>query len=130
MASYMTGQRRELLGFLRTNHDRAFSAKEIAEEMSDRGVSQSAVYRNLAWLEKNGKISRSTRDGHREIYYSFVDAEECRRSLHLTCEKCGRTVHMDPAATGRMLSDIAGRDGFSVNMKKTVLYGVCAKCKG
>ncbi len=129
MASYMTEQRRELLGFLKANPDRAFSAKEIAAAMSGRGVSQSAVYRNLSWLEKNGKISRGTRDGRREIYYSFVDAEDCRGSLHLTCEKCGRTVHMNNAVASRMINDVAGRDGFSVDLRKTVLYGVCARCK-
>lgn len=129
MASYMTEQRRELLAFLESNHDRAFSAKEIAAEMADRGVSQSAVYRNLGWLEKNGKISRSTRDGHREIYYSFVDSDECHGALHLTCEKCGKTVHMDTTITNRMIHDIAGKDGFSIDMKKTVLYGICSGCK-
>ena len=129
MASYMTEQRRELLGFLMANPDRAFSAKEIASAMSGRGVSQSAVYRNLAWLEKNGRISRGTRDGRREIYYSFVDTEDCRGNLHLTCEKCGRTVHMNTAVASRMINDVAGRDGFSVDLKKTVLYGVCARCK-
>ncbi len=130
MSGYMTDQRRELLGFLMANPDRSFTAKEIAQAMADRGVSQSAVYRNLAWLESNGKINRSARDGRREIYYSYVAAEQCRGCLHLTCQKCGRTVHMNTVSANRMLNDIAGRDGFSVDMKKTVLYGVCAKCRG
>ena len=130
MSSYMTEQRRELLAFLESNPDRAFSAKEIAAAMEDKGVSVSAVYRNLAWLENKGVISRSMRGGRREVLYSYVAADSCHGSLHMTCEKCGKTVHMNSAVTSRMVNDIAGSDGFSVDMRRTVLYGVCAKCKG
>ena len=130
MISYMTEQRKELLGFLKSNPDRGFSAKEITFAMQDRGVSQSAVYRNLAWLEKNGKIRRGTVNGRREIYFSYVDSVDCHGRLHLTCERCGRTVHMDAASSDRMVSDLAYNDGFKLDMKKTVLYGVCSDCKG
>ena len=97
--------------------------------MEDKGVSVSAVYRNLAWLESKGVISRSVKGGRREVYYSYVASEKCHGSLHLTCEKCGKTVHMNSIVTTRMVNDIAGTDGFSVDMRKTVLYGVCAECK-
>ena len=129
MNGYMTEQRRELLRFLRSNPDKSFSAKEIAHHISDGAISLSAVYRNLAWLEKSGEISRSTKDGHREIFYSYVASEHCHDCLHLRCEKCGSTVHMDMAVTDKMINDIADKDGFDINRKKTVIYGICSKCK-
>ena len=40
---------------------------------------------------------------------------------------CGVLIATLAAA---LINDVAGRDGFSVDMKKTVLYGVCSKCRG
>lgn len=128
MAEYMTEQRRELLDFLHSHPDKLFSAKEIAENLADRQISMSAVYRNLAWLEKAGVISRKVKDGRREIYYSCVDSQECRGCIHLTCMKCGDTFHMDAAASERMMSDVSNIDGFKIDKCKTVLYGICKKC--
>ena len=129
MANYMTGQRRELINFLESNPDRTFTAREIADAMAERGVSRSAVYRNLARLEENGEISRSVKGGSSENYYSYVASENCHNFLHLTCEKCGKTVHMNVDISEKMINDLNSFDGFSVDKKKTVLYGVCAECK-
>ena len=128
MARYMTDQRRELLDFFKMHPDVAFSAKEIAEQLPDE-ISLSAVYRNLSWLEKSGEISRSTKEGCREIFYSYVAAESCHGCLHLTCEKCGQTVHMNSVMSEKMIHALNESDGFFVNQKKTVLYGICSKCR-
>ncbi len=128
MAEYMTEQRRKLLDFLHSHPDKLFSAKDIARNLSDRDISVSAVYRNLAWLERAGVISRTVKDGRREIYYSCVGADCCREKIHLTCMKCGDTFHMDSEVSERILRDVAGVDGFRIDKCKTVLYGVCKHC--
>lgn len=128
MAEYVTEQRRLLLDFLHSNPDRQFTAREIAAHLAGRNVSVSAVYRNLARLEKSGEISRSVKDGRREMYYSCVGADCCRERIHLTCMKCGGTFHMDSTVSERILSDVAGVDGFRIDKCKTVLYGICRHC--
>jgi len=127
MTNYVTEQRKELIDFFKSNPDVAFSAKEIAARMP--GVSLSAIYRNLARLEKNGEISRSVKDGCREIYYSYVASEHCRGCLHLTCEKCGTTVHMSHIISDNMISALTALDGFTIDNKKSVIYGICSKCQ-
>ena len=128
MSTYMTDQRRELLEFFKSHPDTAFSAKEIAANLPDE-ISLSAVYRNLSRLEKSGQISRSTKEGCREIFYSYVASENCHGCLHLTCEKCGHTVHMSTSISEKMIHALSETDGFSVDNKKTVLYGICSKCR-
>lgn len=128
MGRYMTEQRRELIAFLREHPDCQFTARQIAGELSGTNISLSAVYRNLAALESRELISRSVRDGSREIYYQYTDTAECRECIHLTCTDCGRTIHMDASAARTMLDTVYEKNDFYVSKSKTVLYGLCRGC--
>ena len=85
MSKYDTRQRRALTDYLRRHHDESMTAKAIAATLREQGISQSAVYRNLAALEAEGKVRRVTAAGAHEALYQFADADECRNSLHLSC---------------------------------------------
>jgi len=129
MSQYMTEQRRALMAFLEKNHDRQLSAKEIAKELSDGSISLSAVYRNLTFLEKNGHISRTVKDGSREGYYQYVKGECCKNCIHITCTSCGKTIHMNSLAAENMIEKVKELDGFEISKLKTVLYGTCKECR-
>ena len=124
MATYATEQRKVLMLFLQCNPDKQFSAKEIADALEEGGISRSAVYRNLSFLEKEGLVSRTVKAGCRESLYQFVGADACRSCLHLTCVKCGSICHMKAAEVEALLPE----NGFKLDRKKTVLYGVCREC--
>ena len=62
MAAYITKQRRILLTFLEDHPDESLSAADIAKALADRSISVSAVYRNLAALEEEGRIRRFPRE--------------------------------------------------------------------
>lgn len=123
MAGYATEQRKLLMLFLQCHPDECFSAAEIAEALSDAAISLSAVYRNLAYLEREGLINRLVKEGRRESLYQFVAAATCRNCLHLSCVKCGTICHMEVSALDPFLAN-----GFTLDCKKTVLYGVCRDC--
>ena len=129
MARYATKQRGALLDFLSLHADSPLTAKSIAEALARLGVSQSAVYRNLADLEKTGKIQRITRDGSRQVYYRYTDAEACRSHLHLSCFRCGKTFHMEAPVTDQLLHTVAEGADFNVDSAATILYGICGDCK-
>ena len=129
MAQYMTKQRRELFAFLTSSPDKHFSAREIADHLHDKEISISAVYRNLSALEEAGYITRVMQDGSREIYYRCLNFPACRNSIHLTCTKCGKTLHMNMEESERMLESVLKNDGFQISKQKTVLYGTCKKCR-
>ena len=98
MPRYTTRQREALLDYLSRHPDQPLTVREIAAGVEPDGVSLSAVYRNLAELEAAGLIRRESRPGSREAVVQYVGAENCRGHLHLTCTRCGRTVHLSSAA--------------------------------
>ena len=125
----MTRQRKTLLDYLSARHDETLSAREIAAALENEGVSLSAVYRNLGELEAEGRVRRVGRGSAREAYYQFIGADECRGSLHLQCERCGRTFHMDAAGAEQLKSVVERSEGFALDKGGTVLYGVCEICR-
>lgn len=129
---YMTRQRRELLTFFSNNPDKSFTAQDISAKLTETArfpVSISAVYRNLVMLEKEGYILRSPGEKPRESKYRFVHTDDCINKLHLICEKCGATIHLDETAANRLIQATAVTDGFRIDASKTTIYGVCKKCR-
>ena len=130
MQKYMTRQRRGLLEYLQSHPDMALSAGQIAAAVQGGEISVSAVYRNLAALEEEGKVRRLSRSGSREVFFQYMDAGECRNCLHLSCTKCGRTFHMHALGAAQLVRDVAQNDQFQIDRSETVLYGVCRACQG
>lgn len=129
MSKYMTKQRKLLLDYLQAHPDEPMSAGQISEAVEDAPVSASAVYRNLAELEADGKVRRLSRAGSREVFFQYMDALDCRNCLHLNCTKCGKTFHMSTPGTDRVVRDVERSDFFRVDKSETVLYGVCRACR-
>ncbi len=129
LEKYMTKQRRLLLDYLTAHTDETLSAGEIAEELSGKGISKSAVYRNLSVLEREGRVKRSAKPGSQEAYYRFADDEHCRGHLHLSCLRCGKTVHVEETDTDALAHRLAESEGFELDRTDTVLYGICADCQ-
>ena len=129
MSKYMTRQRKALLSFLSAHADEELTAKQLEQALGEQGISISAVYRNLAELEKEGKVRRLSKSGSREVFYLYTDGSECRDCLHLSCEKCGKTYHMSTEGAQSLIEALAQSDEFTVDRSSTVLYGVCKSCK-
>ena len=129
MAKYLTKQRKLLLDFLAEHTDETLSAGQIADALAGKEISTSAIYRNLAALEQEGRLKRSARPGSQEAYYRFTDEEDCRGHLHLSCLRCGKTVHVEEAETDALTHKLAKSEGFALDREDTVLYGICADCQ-
>ncbi len=129
MSRYMTKQRKAMIGYLSRHADEELSAKQIEAALNGEGISISAVYRNLSDLEQEGKIRRLSKSGSREVFYLYTDAHECKDSLHLSCEKCGKTYHMNVTGAEMLVKSLAANDEFTIDKSSTVLYGVCKACK-
>ena len=129
MPKYMTKQRKTLLSYLSDHADEKLSARRIEADLSSEGISMSAVYRNLSELEKEGKVRRVNKSGSREVFYQYTDGEHCKECLHLSCEKCGKTYHMNTPGAQMLIQNLAQSDEFTIDKANTVLYGVCKDCK-
>ncbi len=129
MAKYTTKQRKLLLDFLSEHTDETLSAGQIVKALSDKGISTSAIYRNLAAMEQDGELKRSAKPGSQEAYYRYADNERCRGHLHLSCLRCGKTVHVEETGTDALAHQLAKSEGFALDRTDTVLYGICAECQ-
>ena len=130
MRNYKTGQRRRLLDFLEKHRDRQFSAEQIAELIAAEGgeISLSAIYRNLERLEQEGAVRRAAAGEGRKAVYQYTGGE-CSEHLHLQCTGCGSTIHLDHESTEALRDAAQSCAGFSIDERKTVLYGRCSKCR-
>ncbi len=128
MPKYMTKQRKLLTEYLSKRTDESISANQIAEALADK-ISKSAVYRNLADMEAEGKLRRVASKGSREIIYQYVDEEKCHDCLHLSCKNCGKTYHMENAAAEKIINSVMKNEDFDIDKERTVLYGICKDCK-
>ncbi len=129
MPKYMTRQRKALLTYLGAHVDEPLSAQDMADALEPEGVSRSAVYRNIADLEAEGKLRRDHVGDTHAIYYRYVAAAGCQNMVHLSCKKCGRTFHMDSGGAEALTQIVEKAEGFSLDRSDTVLYGVCALCQ-
>lgn len=126
--SYNTKQREILLQFFNNNPDKTFTAQQIAQNLKDEGISVSAVYRNLSTLEKLGKVRKTAQSGSRKALFMYVDMGKCKQHLHLSCEKCGKTMHLDDKTAEILENNIFKNSNFNVDKTNTIIYGVCKNC--
>ncbi len=129
MRAYNTKQRKTLLDFFESRADKTVSACEVAENLRDSGISRSAVYRNLAALEKDGKIRRVVKVGERVAYYQYAAHEHCKNKIHISCMKCGKTKHISSEMANIIAKNIILEDEFVIDKEETVLYGICKDCR-
>lgn len=129
MSSYSTRQRKVLLDYLSRHPDEQLSARQIADAIAADRISLSAVYRNLAQLESENKVRRSSKSGTREVYYQYLDIESCKGALHMSCIKCGKTFHMADSNVALFSKHLAQREQFMLDTADTILYGTCSGCK-
>ena len=115
MSSYSTQQRKALLAYLSRHPDELLSARQIADALADEKISLSAVYRNLAQLEAEEKVRRSSKSGTREVYFQYLDAESCKGALHMSCVKCGRTFHMASGNAALFAKHLAQSEQFTLD---------------
>ena len=128
MQVYATKQRKALLDFLSAHADETLSAKDISLALSDKGISESAVYRNLISLEKDNAVQRLTVSGSKKIFYRYSMAKECMSHLHLSCVKCGKTMHVGEKLTNNFINRVIRESGFDIDVANSAIYGICRDC--
>lgn len=128
-AGYRTRQRDIILELLKGNTQKHLTADEIADILRKSGnkVSITTVYRYLEKLYTEGKVQKYTADKE-SARYSYQE-KECREHFHLKCTSCGGIFCADCDFLSGLCGHISGDHGFTVEISKTVFYGVCESCK-
>ena len=88
-----------------------------------------SVQATIARMEAEGKLHRVMGGGSREVIYRYSGAHTGSQCLHLSCKKCGKTVHMQQQLADRLVDSVAQNNDFAIDKGETVIYGVCAACQ-
>ena len=125
---YSTKQREILIDYFKLHPDERFTAKEIFEGIADNNISLSAIYRNIARLEKDGILQRFSVPQTNEIAYKYTRDTECENHIHIICTNCGKTIHLEKNQSKNLEKVVLNDYGFNLNKSKTIIYGVCKNC--
>ena len=132
MKEYNTRQKKEILALLEENRGRSFTAEEIAfalrERHGEQAAGKSTVYRLLPKLAESGGLIRETQPDGRGHTYRAACAGACQGHIHMKCTRCGGFFHLDGRASEDLFSSVRSRDGFTIDLRETVLFGVCSRC--
>jgi Fur family ferric uptake transcriptional regulator len=132
MKEYNTRQKNEILALLEENRERSFTAEEIAAALQDRygeeAAGKSTVYRLLPKLAESGKVIKENVPDGRGHAYRATCAGSCHGHIHMKCTRCGGLFHLDGRASEDLFSNVKSRDGFTIDLRETVLFGVCSRC--
>ena len=126
--TYSTKPRECILSFFEKNALDSFSAKYFIDS-GDFEIGEATVYRILARLVKEGMLRRIAADKGTGSVYQYDPTAQCGEHFHLKCVQCGETVCIDCSYMESMERHVEDKHRFSVDSKKTVLYGVCSDCK-
>ncbi len=126
---YLTKQRRLLLTYLEQHPDESLSARKIAIELANQGISASSVYRNLSSLEEEGEMRKFGAGDTGESRYQYIGAETCRKSRHFSCLRCKGTFHIREETASQLLALLERDDDCVISKSQTILYGYCKNCR-
>lgn len=118
--------RKEVLQLFLDSKGRAFSSKEIEQELDN--PDRITLYRTLKVFEQNGVIHQAV-DGSGTAKYALC-ADDCTDEnhhddhAHFHCLNCGKTVCLE----SELQSTVKVPKGYRVEQIHLVLEGRCASC--
>lgn len=129
---YNTRQKSAVLECLAQHKSESLTVDGVVAALAAAGMraGRSTVYRHLEELCREGAISRFAAEQGRSATYRVIGSEcgdDCH--YHLICTACGAVCHTHCHELSALFSHMAAAHGFSVDEKRTVLYGLCAKCR-
>ena len=110
--TYMTRQQQAVLACIERFGGGCATAAELTEELHREGqsIGLTTVYRQGACYQ----------------HCSHADKNAC---FLLKCEGCGAIFHMDCGHLSQLYDHLLTEHGFAINPRRTLFYGLCAKCR-
>ena len=102
------------------------SAQELHRQLTEGGatIGLATVYRRLNALAELGSADTIRLNGQQ----MFRICEDNEHHHHLVCERCGRTVEIEPPDE-TWVRNIAKRYGYTVNSHTVEVFGLCPQCQ-
>lgn len=125
-----TKQRDYILEILKQHKDKHLTSEDIIKISSESNVSigNATIYRTLLNLQKAGVIRKYSIDNKKGSCYQYIENKVCVEHFHLICSECAKTVHFQDENLMNALKNL-GSLKFTLDIPKTVFYGICDDCK-
>jgi Fur family ferric uptake transcriptional regulator len=130
--SYNTRQGNLILALLQNEPGKHFTADDIINSLTGEGkpVGKATVYRHLDKLIKQGLVRKYIAEEGQCACFEFIDQKgNCTSHYHLKCSNCGELLHVECDYLDKVANHVLEHHGFVISPEKTVLYGICEKCR-
>lgn len=127
---YNTRQKRELMEYLDRHDLDHYSVDELVFRMEEDGkkIGRSTIYRCLEALAGQGGIRKYQNAQGVTQYQPVRDSAGCARHFHMMCRRCGKLYHVECDLMEKLYEHICTEHAFRIDMRETVMIGVCEKC--
>jgi Fur family ferric uptake transcriptional regulator len=128
---YKTSQREILTQFFKSSRNKCFTADEVLKFAVANGLSvgQTTIYRNLEKLSEQGVLIKHTMSSGNSAFYQYIEnCDDKNEHFHFLCTSCGQIECVPCKMLSDAVSHLKTKHNFKFDTRKTVLYGVCAKC--
>lgn len=130
--NYNTKYKESIVGYMKDNAEKSFSAYDIHEYMTSIGVqvNLTTIYRNLDRLNESGTVMKFKSSEGEGFRYQYVKPHRnCQGHLHMQCRVCGRVYHLECDFMDEFSNHLFAHHGFSLECSGSVLTGLCRVCK-
>lgn len=127
---YRTRQQSAIRECLEIHRDNYVTVVEIEKYLKENHcpVGLTTIYRHLEKMEKDGVIARIHVEKQPGACYQYIANDDNDDVFYMECETCGKVTKMECHHLAELYSHLSADHHFSINPKKTVLYGKCSKC--
>ncbi len=127
---YSTRQKREMLAFLKRHDLEPYSVDDLVFQMQEQGekIGRTTAYRYLEQLTEQGRVRRYQNGQGVTLYQHVENSGDCANHFHMMCRRCGRLYHVDCDLMGELVRHIRCEHHFDLDLRETILVGICARC--
>lgn len=127
---YTTKQRNIILEVFKNHSDENLTAEEIMSLLNECSVtvSKATLYRNLDLLVSKGIVCKVLLDNLCSCY--IYKSEGNNSSINFCCDCCGEIVQINSPSINKMNVKLEKEFDFLIDQSKTIIHGICNKCKG
>lgn len=115
---------RELIKEVLNNSNEPLSANDIFNNLQDKNVTLSSVYRTLDTFYNNNIISKDVSSDGVSKYILIRDEHK----HYLECKKCHKSTPLDFCPYHKANAKIKNETDFEVDEHNLIIYGVCKNC--
>ncbi|HAG04675.1 MAG TPA: Fe2+/Zn2+ uptake regulation protein [Lachnospiraceae bacterium] len=132
-STYKTKQHEELLDYLKTMEGKHITVGDISSYFKSVGkpIGTATIYRHLEKMVNDGTVNKYTLDSSSSACFEYLGDNSHQGSffIHYKCESCGKLIHLHCDEFRLLEKHLLEHHNFTVNTKKTIIYGICNECK-